>query len=472
MYRLFKKYGKHIMAIFSAVLMIAFALPTFRNFGGGNANARVAGTVNGEKIYQPDIARARQAWQVLTHTPAGPEGRAIVDMWLPPAAVGQISRRPILFYLLQKEAQEMGASVSMDMLNSVIANNPMFNTGNSEHDDELKAAMAQLLLVSNGASRAASPIKISEPLREHRLAELLQSIRVTAADFTAAQYATKVPPPTADQLKAQFEKYAGLIKGAAYGDNPFGFGYKYPDRIKLQYIAVPQAAVRDFVEHFNAPGKTKDDYEWEVDAQKYYRQHQYEFPTTAPAEPKKDSAFSLDAPTGKPTTKPYAEVKSDIRKRLIDDATAKRVVQIQDHINGVLAKDWVAYHAAANGATRPTTVPASSLGVPYDSVEPFAESRGGGSGCVRRATHDQIDRRHVADRGRFIQAARHRRCHDQRHEPSAESAIVFDDIQRCVCAGRESQRQQRASGDATVAAVGGHEQHDLHRAHNGRRAVA
>src|SRR5205814_445638 len=111
MYRFFQRHGKKLMAVFSAVLMIAFALPTFRG-GGNTAGGRLIGTVGGEKIYQQDVYRAHQTWQLLSQLHIDRADRSVADV-LGPTAVGQINRRPVLFLLLQKEAQRMGVGISM-----------------------------------------------------------------------------------------------------------------------------------------------------------------------------------------------------------------------------------------------------------------------------------------------------------------------------------------------------------------------
>ena len=49
MYKLLQKHGKKLLAIFSAVLMIAFILPTSSRYGGMGRNP-IVGTVAGEKL--------------------------------------------------------------------------------------------------------------------------------------------------------------------------------------------------------------------------------------------------------------------------------------------------------------------------------------------------------------------------------------------------------------------------------------
>src|SRR5687767_10693511 len=288
MYRFIQRHGKKIMAVFAAFLMIAMALPSAYQASGGGPGGEIVGKLGDEKIKAADVYRAHQAWEILTRTPMptmrdDQPVRSLADFFLPPTASQQIREHPIMFLLLQKEAERMGITVSNDQLNGMVENIPALKTGNPDRDDVLRDAMQQLLLVRQGYERATSALKITQPWVAHELATQGQSITLNAVEFSAAQYTSKVPPVSAEQLNSQFEKHAGLLKGAVYADNPFGFGYKYPDRVKIQYISVPRAQVRAFVEANHAPGKPKDPYEWEVEAQKYYRQNQREFASTQPA---------------------------------------------------------------------------------------------------------------------------------------------------------------------------------------------
>jgi hypothetical protein len=368
MYRFIQNHGKKLMAVFTAVLMITMALPSATNFAGGNSD--VIGKLDNEKLHQPEFLRAYNAWELLIRTPFTTREQpqradiSLVQALLPPQAIAQIREHPILFLLLQKEAQRMGIGVSPDMLNGWIANVPSLKTGDPDRDDDLRAALMQLILVQQAYNRAAGAVKVSEPLIDLHLAGARQSITLTATEFTTAQYTGKVPPISAEQLKAQFEQYAKVIRGNVDASNPFGFGYKYPDRVKLQYIGLSRTAVRKFVQENSAPGKPKDPYEWEVEAQKYYRQHQTQYLTTRPA----PTTASTRPEPSVPTTKPFADVRQQIIDQLINEETDKKMAQIQERITGTLAGDWVAYQSAT-ATTMPSTLPATTFGVPYNSVE-------------------------------------------------------------------------------------------------------
>src|SRR5207247_1415583 len=95
-----------------------------------------------------------------------------------------------------------------------------------------------------GYQRASTVIKISDPLRKHSAAQELQSISLNVVDIPAADFAKNVPPPTTQQLTEQFNKYADFLPGRIDDQkNPHGFGYRYPNRVKLQYIEVNRPAV-------------------------------------------------------------------------------------------------------------------------------------------------------------------------------------------------------------------------------------
>ncbi|HEY7089229.1 MAG TPA: hypothetical protein VH518_14125, partial [Tepidisphaeraceae bacterium] len=171
------------------------------------------------------------------------------------------------------------------------------------------------------------------------------------------------------QLQEQFDRFADIEPDAPPSEkNPFGVGYKYPDRIKLQYIGVPRDQVA------NAIRATRDAYDWDVEAHKYYDKHLNEFPSTQPATTKPDD-FSLGASAGKgPTTRPFEEVHQFIINKLVDAQVERVMPQIVSEIRSKLATDYEAYRNANPGApsaamTAPATAPATGHAAPYASFE-------------------------------------------------------------------------------------------------------
>ena len=194
------------------------------------------------------------------------------------------------------------------------------------------------------------------------MAKELQEIKLNLVEFDTKDYVDKVPPATPDQISAQFNKYGDILSSEAdLKTNPFGFGYKYPDRVKVAYIAIASSEVKKTVR------ASKSDYDWEVLAQRYYKNHGSEFASTQPATTNPTDTLSLGA-TSRPTTQPFAAVRDVIIDQLIQPEAAKLESQIQSRITSQTREDWNTYHAAISKSP-PTTAPTSSLGVAYNSPD-------------------------------------------------------------------------------------------------------
>jgi len=383
MYRFLQRNNKKLLAVFAAFLMIVFILPTTFDQMGGGQNPVLAKLGDGEELHAAELQAAEQDWQLLGNLRAGGGGGAFGGAYplvyrLGPAAAGEIQNNPRLFILLQREAKRLGITVSADRVNDLITNELQGQTPNDRQSRErLYRAVEGLLLVEGGFHRAASVIKVSEPALKHALAQQTQNITVSLVEFPASNYAPATGPATApaasaEQVKSQFDKYASLSPQVDPKNNPFGFGYRYPNRVKFQYLSIPRDAVKKAVE------ASKSDYEWEVEAQKYYLQNQSQFPTTKPAEPE-EAPFSLtatrpattQAAASAPTTRPFAEVRDDAKNRIVTPEVERRVNDIQNRVAAIIAADYLAYRNAVGSTSQPTTAaaPASSLGVPYNSYD-------------------------------------------------------------------------------------------------------
>ena len=211
--------------------------------------------------------------------------------------------------------------------------------------------------------RAAAAVRVSQPLRDYEIATRLQQVKLSTVEFAAADYLANVPEPTAQQITEQFEKYKNedpLKIDPLSTANPFGFGYRFPDRVVVQYLKLTSDQVRKAVEGSRKPN------EWKVDAWKYYMTHPGEF--TGTTQPKTDNS-GLTLGTTKPaattaTTRPFEEVEKEVMEALIQPAVEKKQAAILARINSILVGDWATFQGAKEGQA-----PVSSLGVAYNSYE-------------------------------------------------------------------------------------------------------
>ncbi len=397
MYRFMQKNKKRLLAVFAAFLMIVFILPAgLDQMGGGNDP--VLATIGDEEVHASELQNAEREWRLLSELRAGgPQMRfggqlpfAMRLGWnemsemelmqgLPPVPVRAIAGNPRLFLLLQREAKRLGIGISDDRVNDVMVNELAGALPPDKQSLEmLRGAVRSFLAVQTAFERASSVIKVSEPAVKHELARRTQNLTVSVIEVPAATYAEKLPAPTTQQAQAQFDKFKEKDPQVDPQTNPFGFGYRFPNRVKFQYITVPREDVRKMVE------ASKSEYEWEVEARKYYLQNQSQFPTTQKS-PSDEAPFSLTGATTAPatqsatttatqtaassTTRPFAEVKEDAKGRLVVPEVERQITAIQGRIAAIMASDYQAFRNAAGGATQPTTVPNSSQGVPYNSYE-------------------------------------------------------------------------------------------------------
>ncbi|MHC4996601.1 MAG: hypothetical protein ACYTGQ_16270, partial [Planctomycetota bacterium] len=125
--------------------------------------------------------------------------------------------------------------------------------------------------------------------------------------------------PSEGEIANQFETYRNDLAGAG---EPFGFGYKLPDRVKLEYIGVPLERVAESIE--------VDD----IKANRFYLDHPERYmPTPEAPDP---AASDEEGEEPKPVVtgpKPYREVRDqvmqDVRDREAEDQQTKIVAWLR-----------------------------------------------------------------------------------------------------------------------------------------------
>jgi hypothetical protein len=380
MANIFRKHQKRIVKLAGVALlsflMVAFLLPDDFGRGMGGPDPVVA-MIGDVRVRHSQVSRARWEWEMLKtvqHRLPGGEFYPLVLIRLAPGQVAEpiiseIDRNEPMYFLLLEEGRRMGIQPSEDELRSL--EQQVFSTRLDPdvpaERDELRRILANFLVVEGAYNRIASIVKVSDPFRQTFLAQELQSIRANLVEFLARDFDQQVPTPDEQQLQEHFQQYASLPPGQPDPrNNPFGFGYRHPDRVALQYIAVARPDVRQAIL------ATRDEHDWEVAARRYYIQNQQEFATTEPA-PLPSAPLTLGVvpplavnPETGPRVREFWEVRDQILDRLITPQVDRRLTAIQTRIRGTMSDDFVAWQRAAeqNGAP-----PATSLNVPYPNYE-------------------------------------------------------------------------------------------------------
>ncbi len=403
-----RKNNKKILAIVGVFLMIAF-VADYRGLArrqGYSRSETVIGKVGSEEIRTSEYDDAEAEWQALTQgmklVLKGPQVRVIpinlaedilrghLLRELGPQYAqfaGQIVQQPArrtvgsidatTYMLLLHEARRTNAQVSPDQVQEFLKNlesqiegiSSMATVSNSVEPELRDRAIEHWMMVVEAFARISSAVKATpaEALREMVARE--EKISVALVEFAGAPLKSEIKAPTTQQAREFFEKY----KDKAPDTTDTGFGYRYPNRVQIQYIRVLNRAVMETISL--------------EDAYKYYKDHKSEFMTVPTTQPTSQAATApttqplaadVEASTRpatraiaaatqastQPTTKPFEEVVDQIKKTLAD----KRTEDIAKSAWTTMNTDWLAFKQTAKGATTTPMDFNTSLKVPYASL--------------------------------------------------------------------------------------------------------
>ena len=141
-----------------------------------------------------------------------------------------------------------------------------------------------------------------------------ESISADLVEFESSVFTSTIADPTPGAEQDHFNKYKKFVAGDVSDENPSGFGYRLPDRVQLEYIAVRLDDVALLV---SAPtNQEKEDY--------YNRNRLQSFTEQVQTDPNDPNSPMINQ------TKSYAEVIDDISKQLLKNkinAEANRILQ-------------------------------------------------------------------------------------------------------------------------------------------------
>jgi hypothetical protein len=404
MTKLIRKYQKQLLAIFGVLLMVIFIIPSSMK-NGRSFERHPIGHIGTEAVYNDDKLQAANDWQVLqrvfAQVPFLPQNRYSQELSLEPQPAPyafelgldlcrEIEENPDLYFLMQNEARHRGIEVSMDQVGTVLANELFVSSpdstagfqkvspetvGGEERYEQIARAVSRFLPVLTLVRQIESDVKITQPMWDQSLASS-QLVRLAIAELHADQFKSSVGIPAPEQIQAQYDTYRDIVPQPSNTDaTSLKFGYKIPERVRLQYLKIPRSDV------VKAVRASRSAYDWEVDARVYYYAHQDEFvglppttesttrPTTAPA-----TATASTAPTtapaavtatpvpATPTTRPFAEVQEKAMTAILAAPADELAQKLQSAIVARLSGDYAANPTPAASTTAPATIPSAGMG--------------------------------------------------------------------------------------------------------------
>ncbi len=389
MFKFFRQYNKLILVIGGCVLMVAFLVPQAVTMFGPQAMQRNAeiGTVHGEEITNAHANRAAFELDLLRGLPMAPA--------LP-------TDDPTAWMLLQQDAAHLGLFASdreVEVAMQVMGLTPE-QAGDLARQRNVKVevvrdAIRRLLvaeqyrqLVTGTAFRdpgmavplAVDKVQTMQNVVQGQLAQFPEQMRQALApqviqmamiladgthrlsgpmlqhyvrdNYTNANGRVVLVPadpasadePTPAELEEVFAQYRDSLPGRGM---PYPFGYRYPDRVKLETLRLPMEAVREAVEV---------DYVEVLDAYRRQKARFVDEAGEAPETPAAEVAAQLTRELQRQRAEQLAgRIMAQVQSRLVQDQRGHPVedgyIKLPENFEPVPFSELIAAVEAEHGVT-------------------------------------------------------------------------------------------------------------------------
>jgi hypothetical protein len=392
----FRKHRTKIMAVVVVGLMIVFTIDPLMNYlssrrtGGRNVIATYS---RDEKITSEDLAWAQKQLDILgiigvssflrpqdpqtypsqdlrlsflgelLFTERGTSGQSIIylkqmiRMGNYPVSEAQINAiysktypSDMYWHILVKEAQAAGirmpaeaARKQLEALIPRIHQNATYAqfvsavVGRQQvSEEQLVETFADLMSIIEYGRMITSLQDVTSQQVLYEMDMSRQTFDVNYVQLAAKTFVDESKQPTKEQIDTQFDKYKGFFAGQISDTNPYGFGYKQPDRAQMEYIAVRLNDVAETI-----PPITQQE------SEDYYQQHLQSpfFYRRAPSDPN-DPNSPLEY-----VLRSYAEVAPALIRQLYQEKVDSKAEQIMQEAKSITEANMLGIEDEQNKLT-------------------------------------------------------------------------------------------------------------------------
>jgi hypothetical protein len=232
----------------------------------------------------------------------------------------------IFWILLREEAQSAGIYVSNqevgEMLGRIIPQMfdgvtyaQMMQNWISRYgmpEDDILRTYAKLIAVLQYGQVISSMQSVTTSQVRHMAGSEAEGLDAEYVQLEASTFADKQQTPAADALTKQFDQYKANIPGDASESNPFGFGYRLPNRVQFEYIAVKLSDVAGTIKQPT-----------DEDVEQYYQQNRArQFTQRVPSDPNDPNSPVIDK------VRSFVEVADEIMSQLRRQRITTKAEQI------------------------------------------------------------------------------------------------------------------------------------------------
>ena len=237
MFKFLRKYNKYILAVGGTLLLITFLIPyaftnVLQGMGQGKSTWATVGLQKREKISYRELSLVQREMRLLDTAAAQLQLPIPID-------------RAEYWFLLSREAQQAGL---------VPAPATLLQTDQGQRQLALIAAVTgesvpfvqQTLAKVQGVQQLQRLYLDSDKYSDRRLKRLARRLyhRVTLQPLIIEASADGDRQYPERALAEQLDKYADVVPG----EGEMGFGYRLPDRARIEWLVVPADSVREMIE--------------------------------------------------------------------------------------------------------------------------------------------------------------------------------------------------------------------------------
>ncbi len=375
MMKFFRKYTKHLLAVFMALLLVVWlggdALESMIRGSEGGEKAAV-GTAYGQTVLNRDLwtvgHKAELAESFIPNADV-PWLHILLNMGL--ASNPQFLRNltfgirpePLTleeWYLLDSEASRMGVHVPQsdidkfktqigpDRLNAIMQGKQRMT------EAQIDEALRLFMRVLSAARVGMDSMKATEADVQEMVRQTQERIRIVATVVEAKPFIDASYEPTPEELQAQFDKYKNVTSRPG---NSMEYGYQLPATAQVQYIKIDAAALA-------ARQKVTDD-----DAYAYWESNKASFTQPLPEPPTTN-------PASRPAPKPYetfTEARPKVIERLQQEKARGEAQRIALDLISALRRPWNEAPTTQPGNVRQIPAGEENLAVYQQIVDRYSQ---------------------------------------------------------------------------------------------------
>lgn len=339
MMKFFRKYNKHMLAVFMALLLIVWlADDAIRRLLQPDEIGGKVASAFGRELSPRDLEPITRGALILQTLGVGWQTGGwqyiwygtLMDLGANPfsAPVRQTPLDEYEWYMLVEEARRQNIPVTPREIEEIKAS---LMNGEARIDaarDRMKASLADIdaaiadyLRVHELARRAAGGLVVTEPEIYQQAKQVGEKVRVQFVVLPASAFQVASAPVDEKGLAELFEKYKDTAPGT---DPDVPFGYQQPAAVQVEYVQVDINKVAEKI-------PVESDAAW-----RYWKEHPAEFQRQPPA-PTQPSATQ---PAAQPVTIPFSEVKDSLLARIRKDRAKDEAMKLGQSLLDDLRAPW------------------------------------------------------------------------------------------------------------------------------------